>query len=115
MTLSLAQTTAAPLAAAPTTLPAGPPPLGSRPQRQAAAPSSPGALPEGHPAMSRSGRAAPTAEELLKQLDEMPGLREREKTFEIASALGKLYYTNGRHEDAVPYFLLAEQKGKPAR
>jgi tetratricopeptide (TPR) repeat protein len=115
MTLSLALATAALLAAEPTNLPAGHPPLGSGAQPRAAAPSSPGALPDGHPPMSGSGRAAPTAEELLKQLDAMPDLREREKTFEIASALGKLYYTNGRPEDAVPYFLQAEQKGKPAR
>jgi tetratricopeptide (TPR) repeat protein len=113
MTLSLALATAALLAAEPSNLPAGHPPFGSGAQPQAAAPTGTGSLPQGHPPMS--GRAAPSAEELLKQLDEMPGLREREKTFEIASALGKLYYTNGRSQDAVPYFLQAEEKARAAR
>ena len=130
MTLSLALTAAALLAAEPTNLPSGHPPLGSEAQRPAAAsqglpeghpnlgssPSgaaAPGAMPEGHPPMT--GRAPPTAAELLQQLDGMQGLREREKTFEIASSLGKLYYTNGRAADAIPYFLQAEEKGKAAR
>lgn len=130
MTLSLALTAAALLAAEPTNLPAGHPPLGSEAQRPAAASqglpeghppfgsgaadsAASGQLPEGHP--PSTGRAPPTAEELLKQLDSMQGLREREKTFEIASSLGKLYYTNGRAADAIPYFLQAEEKGKGAR
>lgn len=129
MTLSLALT-AALLAAEPTPLPAGHPPLGSESQRPAAtapglpeghptfgsgAPGSaaPGQVPEGHPPMT--GRSPPTAQELLEQLDGMQGLREREKTFEIASSLGKLYYTNGRPADAIPYFVQAEEKGKAAR
>ncbi|AKJ06963.1 hypothetical protein ATI61_10573 [Archangium gephyra] len=130
MTLSLALTAAALLAAEPTNLPAGHPPLGSEAQRPAAASqgmpeghpnlggatagaAAPGAMPDGHPPMT--GRAPPTAAELLQQLDSMQGLREREKTFEIASSLGKLYYTNGRAADAIPYFLQAEEKGKAAR
>jgi tetratricopeptide (TPR) repeat protein len=130
MTLSLALTAAALLAAEPTHLPAGHPPLGSEAQRPAAA--SPG-MPEGHPSFGAgasgsmaagqmpeghppsTGRAPPTAAELLEQLDSMQGLREREKTFEIASSLGKLYYTNGRPADAIPYFQQAEEKGKGAR
>ncbi|HYO58906.1 tetratricopeptide repeat protein [Archangium sp.] len=115
--LSLAVATAALLAAEPTPLPAGHPPLGSGTQPPAASSNSAampsGQVPEGHPPMT--GRAPPTAEELLKQLDGMQGLREREKTFEIASSLGKLYYTNGRPADAIPYFLQAEEKGKAAR
>ena len=115
MTLSLALTTAALLAAEPNNLPAGHPPLGSEPPSPAAASSGlpAGQVPEGHPPMT--GRAPPTAEQLLQQLDGMQGLREREKTFEIASSLGKLYYTNGRPADAIPYFLQAEEKGKGAR
>ncbi|HYO65455.1 MAG TPA: hypothetical protein VEU33_05180 [Archangium sp.] len=126
MTLSLALTAAALLAAEPTNLPAGHPPLGSEAQRPAAAQgmpeghphpgsgaAAPGAMPDGHP--PTTGRAPPTAAELLQQLDSMQGLREREKTFEIASSLGKLYYTNGRAADAIPYFLQAEEKGKAAR
>jgi tetratricopeptide (TPR) repeat protein len=65
--------------------------------------------------MSGTGRAPPTAEELLKQLDSTEGLRTREKTFEIASSLGKLYYTNGRPADAMTYFLQAEEKALPTR
>jgi tetratricopeptide (TPR) repeat protein len=117
MTLSLALTAAALLAAEPTQLPAGHPPIGSETQPPAASSNAaampPGQVPEGHPPMT--GRAPPTAEELLQQLDGMQGLREREKTFEIASSLGKLYYTNGRAEDAIPYFVQAEEKGKAAR
>jgi tetratricopeptide (TPR) repeat protein len=130
MTLSLALATAALLAAEPSNLPAGHPPLGSGAQPSAAAPGSTGALPQGHPSLDSAppsdaappeghppmtGRAPPSAEELLQQLDQMQGLREREKTFEIASSLGKLYYTNGRHSDSITYFLQAEQKAKDVR
>ncbi|PTL83818.1 hypothetical protein [Vitiosangium sp. GDMCC 1.1324] len=137
MTLSLALTAAALLAAEPTSLPAGHPPIGAQTQAPAASSPGTGALPAGHPSIGSgatapasgdapagplpeghppmTGRAAPTAEELLQQLDGMQGLREREKTFEIASALGKLYYTNGRPADAVPYFLQAEERAKAAR
>jgi tetratricopeptide (TPR) repeat protein len=134
MTLSLALTaTAALLAAEPSSLPAGHPPLGTAAEPSAAsspatalppghppaigvgsaAPVDPSALPQGHPAMT--GRMAPTTDELLKQLEGMQGLREREKTFEIASSLGKLYYTSGRFEEAIPYLQQAEDKAKPTR
>ena len=116
MTLSLALTAAALLAAEPTNLPAGHPPFGSEAQPSAASeahPSRGGAMPDGHPPMT--GRAPPSAEELLQQLDGMQGLREREKTFEIASSLGKLYYTNGRPSDAITYFLQAETKAMATR
>jgi tetratricopeptide (TPR) repeat protein len=133
MTLSLALATAALLAAEPSNLPAGHPPLGSGAQPSAASPGSTGGMPEGHPSLGSApsaatppgqmpeghppmtGRAPPTAEELLQQLDDMQGLREREKTFEIASSLGKLYYTNGRPSDAIAYFFQAEQKAKDVR
>ncbi|OJH40128.1 tetratricopeptide repeat protein [Cystobacter ferrugineus] len=134
MTLSLALTaTAALLAADPPSLPAGHPPLGAATESPAAsspstglppghppavgvgspAPVDPSALPQGHPAMT--GRMAPTADELLKQLEGMQGLREREKTFEIASSLGKLYYTSGRFEESIPYLQQAEDKAKSTR
>jgi tetratricopeptide (TPR) repeat protein len=80
---------------------------------QGAAPTGP--LPSDHPPVEGSGRPAPTAEQLLEQLDATPGLREREKSFEIAASLGKLYFTNGRPKDAVPYFQQAEEKAKPVR
>ncbi|ATB28176.1 hypothetical protein [Melittangium boletus] len=133
MTLSLALTAAAALLAAePSSLPAGHPPLGAGSQPSAAPspgggalppghpafgsdapPSGTGALPQGHPPMT--GRAPPNAEELLQQLEGMQGLRERDKTFEIASSLGKLYYANGRPSEALDYLLQAEAKAKPAR
>src|SRR6218665_1971312 len=133
MTLSLALTAAAALLAAePSSLPAGHPPLGADSQPSAASspgggalppghpsfgsdapPSGTGALPQGHPPMT--GRAPPNAEELLQQLEGMQGLRERDKTFEIASSLGKLYYANGRPSEAIAYLLQAEAKAKPAR
>ncbi|WP_224249013.1 tetratricopeptide repeat protein [Hyalangium gracile] len=93
-------------------LPEGHPPM----QGSGAAPPPPsGALPDGHPPMSGMGRAPPSAEELLKQLDSTEGLRARDKTFEIASSLGKLYYTNGRPSEAMVYFLQAEQKAMGTR
>jgi tetratricopeptide (TPR) repeat protein len=85
-------------AGSPGVLPEGHPPMGA------------GGVPEGHPPMSGTGRAPPTAEELLRQLDSTQGLREREKSFEVASSLGKLYYTNGRPSEAMVYFLQAEGK-----
>ncbi|WP_434382960.1 tetratricopeptide repeat protein [Melittangium boletus] len=127
MTLSLALTaTAALLAAEPSSLPAGHPPLGAEapaaapgamppghPTFGAGAPPSTGALPQGHPPMT--GRAPPNAEELLQQLEGMQGLRERDKTFEIASSLGKLYYANGRPADALAYLVQAGDKAKGVR
>jgi Flp pilus assembly protein TadD len=93
-------------------MPEGHPPMTQGGQAPAA---TPGEMPQGHPPMTGTGRAPPTAEELLKQLDSTEGLRTREKTFEIASSLGKLYYTNGRTADAVTYFLQAETKALPTR
>ncbi len=115
MTLSLSLTTAALLALQPTPLPPDHPPIPSGVDASPAAPAAPARLPEGHPPMSNTGRAPPTAEELLKQLDSTEGLRAREKSFEVASSLGKLYYTNGRLSEAVTYFLQAEEKAQGAR
>ncbi|HZI11072.1 MAG TPA: hypothetical protein VE153_11850 [Myxococcus sp.] len=128
MTLSLALTAAALLAAEPTNLPAGHPPVppgthaspATSPLPEGHPPTTPGAaptgeLPAGHPPMSGTGRAPPSAEELLKQLDSTEGLREREKTFEIASSLGRLYYVNGRNTDAITYLQQAEARAKPTR
>lgn len=131
MTLSLAFATAVLLAQQPTNLPPNHPPVppgtaaspamtgasGALPEGHPPMPAgepspaaTPGVMPEGHPPMSGTGRAPPSVDELLKQLDSTEGLRTREKTFEIASSLGKLYYSNGRVADAVPYFLQAEEK-----
>ena len=118
MNLSLALATAALLAAEPSNLPPNHPPVGSRPAAPTAAPGAAGmpsgVLPEGHPP-AMTGRAPPSAEELLNQLDATPGLAEREKTFDIASSLGRLYYANARPSDAILYFLQAEEKAKATR
>jgi tetratricopeptide (TPR) repeat protein len=93
-------------------LPEGHPPMTGSGSGQ---PSMRGAMPEGHPPPSSQGRLPPSAEELLKQLDSTEGLRTREKTFEIAASLGKLYYSNGRPGEAMMYFLQAEQKAMGLR
>ncbi|MFB1480004.1 tetratricopeptide repeat protein [Corallococcus sp. RDP092CA] len=138
MSLSLVLATTALLAAEPTSLPPGHPtippgtqaaPSGVGPGANAAS----GALPPGHPAMPAGSPVAPgtplpsghpavdtnklppSAEELMKQLDSSEGLREREKTFEIASSLGKLYYTNGRNAEAAAYLGQAQAKADGVR
>lgn len=109
--LTLALATAALLAAEPPALPPNHPPLQGSSAPAASAPAAP--LPEGHP--PSTGRPPPNAEELLRQLDSTEGLRERDKSFEIASSLGKLYYSNGRPSDSLAYFQQAEQKLRSTR
>ncbi|WP_338864030.1 hypothetical protein [Myxococcus stipitatus] len=138
MNLPLALATFALLSAEPSSLPPGHPPVppgtqvspatpqaapgGALPQGHppveagapsAAAPSGP--LPSGHPPVSGTGKAPPSAEELLKQLDSTEGLKDREKTFEIASSLGRLYYLNGRNPEALTYLQQAEARAKSVR
>ncbi|TSC32433.1 lipopolysaccharide assembly protein LapB [Corallococcus sp. Z5C101001] len=140
MSLSLVLATAALLAAEPTPLPPGhptiPPGTQASPTTGAAAngalpaghPTIPagtqasptmgaganGALPQGHPAVD-GNRLPPSAEELMMQLDSSEGLREREKTFEIALSLGKLYYANGRNAEALAYLGQAQAKSDGVR
>jgi tetratricopeptide (TPR) repeat protein len=71
-------------------------------------------LPAGHPKV-RDGAAAPTADELIQQLDSAKDLKERQKTFEVAAALGRLYYSHARYQDAVEYLSQALQKTEPTR
>jgi tetratricopeptide (TPR) repeat protein len=84
------------------------------------------ALPPNHPAVPPAntpanhppvapGQAAPTAEELLKRLESAGDLKGKEKTFEIASSLGKLYFAHGRYADAVVFLDQAVVKAEPAR
>jgi tetratricopeptide (TPR) repeat protein len=110
MILSLALTTAALLAAEPTNLPANHPPVPPGTEASPAHPPTTGEMPSGHPPPSGMGKLPPSADELLKQLDSTEGLRTKEKTFEIASSLGKLYFTNGRWPDAIVYLSQAEEK-----
>jgi tetratricopeptide (TPR) repeat protein len=71
-------------------------------------------LPPDHPQV-RPGRPAPSADQILQQLDSTPQLKQREKTFEIASAVGKLYYAHARYADAAEYLGQADKKAEPAR
>src|SRR5437868_936107 len=134
MILSLALATAALLTAEPTNLPPNHPPVppgteaspshppGVMPEGHpavndgaAAQPSTPGEVPSGHPPTAGASKLPPSADALLKQLDSTEGLRAKEKTFEIASSLGKLYYTNGRWSDAIVYLSQAEEKAAATR
>ncbi|MBZ4330543.1 tetratricopeptide repeat protein [Corallococcus interemptor] len=138
MSLSLVLATTALLAAEPTSLPPGHPTIPPGTQASpagmgAGANAATGALPPGHPTMPAGSPVAPgtplpsghptvdanklppSAEELMKQLDSSEGLREREKTFEIASSLGKLYYTNGRNAEALAYLGQAQAKADGVR
>jgi tetratricopeptide (TPR) repeat protein len=89
------------------TLPAGHPALGSggEPGMLPA----PASLPAGHPQVDPSQKAM-SMPELLQKLDSTPDLKKREKTFEIAAALGKLYYGSSRFADAAVYLRQALAK-----
>src|SRR4029453_18452124 len=83
-------------------LPPGPPPLA--PGNQGAGASNPTeGLPAGHPSVA-PGAAAPTSDELLKKMDATPDLNTRPKPFEVAAAIGKLYYGRARWADARDFF-----------
>lgn len=71
-------------------------------------------LPSGHPPVS-DGKAPPSAEQLLQQLDSTPGLKERDKPFEMAAMIGRLYLHNGRAQDARALFTQAEGKAEGVR
>ncbi len=92
-------------------LPPGHPSLGDA--GPAASPAPP-ALPPGHPDISR-GRPAPSAREILEQLDATPDLKTRPKPFEVAASVGKLYFAQGRHADAVVYLRQAQEGANPLR
>jgi tetratricopeptide (TPR) repeat protein len=89
-------------------LPPGHPPVAPRTDGgQVAAPAG-AQLPPGHPRITQ-GASAPPASDLLQQLDASPDLKTRSKPFEVAAALGKLYFTQGRHADAVIFLRQAEE------
>lgn len=76
------------------------------------------ALPPGHPKLepqSEDGGSPVSSEKLLQQLDSMKDLASKEKTFDIAVAIGRLYYSSGRYTDAAQYLEQAVAKGEPAR
>lgn len=75
-------------------------------------------LPPNHPqvpAPAAPGEAAPTTEELMGRLDAMKGLADKDKSFEVAASLGRLYYAHGRYAEAATYLTQALEKAKPAR
>ena len=59
-------------------------------------------LPPNHPPVN--GAPAPSAVDLVKKLDATAGLKEKDKPFEIASSLGRLYFGQGRYADAQTFF-----------
>jgi tetratricopeptide (TPR) repeat protein len=58
---------------------------------------------------------APTAGELVKKLDATAGLKEKDKPFEIAASLGRLYFGQGRYADAQTFFRQAVAGAEGAR
>lgn len=68
-------------------------------------------LPPNHPPLS----GLKTSEELLHQLEGAEGLKGRDKPFQVAASLGKLYYGNGRFEEGAVYLKEAVEKGEPVR
>ncbi len=73
-------------------------------------------VPPNHPQLPGATTApAPSAEELLKRLESAGDLKGKEKTFEIASSLGKLYFAHGRYADAAIFLDQAVLKAEPAR
>jgi tetratricopeptide (TPR) repeat protein len=82
-----------------------------------AAPAQP--LPAGHPAILPPGApgqgAPPSANDLLQKLDGVKGLKDQDKPFDVASAVGKLYFGNGRFDDAQLFFRQALAKAEPLR
>ncbi|HSP19587.1 MAG TPA: hypothetical protein VLQ79_08735 [Myxococcaceae bacterium] len=83
-------------------------------QAPAGAPGAPAELPAGHPSVA-PGSAPPPTDELLRKMDATPDLKTRPKPFEVAAAVGKLYYGRGRWADARDYFVQAEKTAEPLR
>jgi tetratricopeptide (TPR) repeat protein len=111
--MTMAATALALLLAQGQPLPPGHPPLA--PGNQGAGASNPTeGLPAGHPSVA-PGAAAPTSDELLKKMDATPDLKTRPKPFEVAAAIGKLYYGRARWADARDFFTQAEKTAEPVR
>lgn len=71
------------------------------------------ALPPNHPPLD--GGPVPSAGELVKKLDATAGLKEKDKPFEIAASLGRLYFGQGRYADAQTFFRQAVAGADGAR
>jgi tetratricopeptide (TPR) repeat protein len=73
-------------------------------------PSQPPAAPAANPADPSSSKA------LLAEVDRLKErIKDKPKTFEVVSALGNLYYENGRYLEAVDAFREAEELAAPAQ
>jgi tetratricopeptide (TPR) repeat protein len=70
-------------------------------------------LPPNHP--PPGGTAPPNADDLIKKLDSTAGLKERDKPFEIAASLGRLYFGQGRYADAQTFYKQALSQAEEAR
>ncbi len=77
-------------------------------------------MPANHPPIA--GQAAPaapggftSADELIQELDRTDAVRGRDKPFEVAISLSRLYYGNGRFADAVVFLGQALEKSEPLR
>ena len=78
------------------------------------------AMPPDHPPLAAKAAEGQEVVErseadLLRELDAMPDLPGRDKPFEVAQSLGKLYYAHGRYSEAAVYLGQAVEKGEPAR
>jgi tetratricopeptide (TPR) repeat protein len=68
-------------------------------------------LPPNHPPIG----AGASSEELMKEIDGAQDLRSRDKPFEVALSMGRLYYGNGRFQDAVVFLGQAMEKSEGMR
>lgn len=78
-------------------------------------PDHPAEMPPNHPAMPAADAPAPSARDLLQKLDGMRDLADKDKPFEVAASLGRLYYAHGRFADASTFLSQAVEKAKSAR
>jgi tetratricopeptide (TPR) repeat protein len=60
------------------------------------------------------GDPPPTPEALLQQVESL-GLAGKDKPFEVSAAIGKLYWNQGKRDDALVYFNEALATAEPAR
>jgi len=70
-------------------------------------------LPPNHP--PPSGNPAPSANELIQRLEATAGLKDKDKPFEIAASLGRLYFSQGRFADSQVFYQQAIAGAEPSR
>ncbi len=66
-------------------------------------------------APAQPSKTPPTVNELVQKLDTTAGLKEKDKPFEIAASLGRLYFGQGRYADAQLFFKQAVAGAEDAR